>query len=112
MSRCLFGVETEYALAPVEHRGSTLERILELTREHVTCLPGVRGSDFFLANGSRLYIDCGEHPELATPECTDPTEVVRYILAGDAILAELVGMIELPGGSKPFLFKGLLPSAR
>ncbi len=106
MTRCLFGVETEYALAPHEHRRNCLEQLIELAREKLAHLPGVRGCDLFLANGSRLYIDCGEHPELATPECTTPYEVVRYVLAGDALLSDLIDRIELPDGAKPFLFKG------
>jgi len=105
MPRCLFGVETEYALGPAEHRGFILEKLLELAREKLRHLPGVRGCDLFLANGSRLYVDCGEHPELATPECTTPSEVVRYVLAGEMILDDLVSQIRLSGESRPFLSK-------
>jgi proteasome accessory factor A len=106
VATCLFGVETEYALAPSEHRMVCLGRLLEIARDRLPHVPGNRGNDLFLANGSRLYLDCGEHPELATPECTTPSEVVRYVLAGELILDDLVGRIELPGGAKPFLFKG------
>src|SRR3954465_13575584 len=26
----------------------------------------------YLENGARFYLDCGDHPEYATPECTPP----------------------------------------
>ena len=82
MTGCLLGVETEYGLAPSEQRAVCLGRLLQLARE-LRHVPGLLGSDLFLANGARLYVDCGEHAELATPECTTPAEVVRYILAGE-----------------------------
>ena len=82
MTGCLLGVETEYGLAPSEQRTVCLGRLLQLARE-LPHVPGLLGSDLFLANGARLYADCGEHAELATPECTTPAEVVRYILAGE-----------------------------
>ena len=43
----------------------------------------------FLGNGSRLYLDCGGHPELATPEVSNPWDAARYVLAGERILANL-----------------------
>jgi proteasome accessory factor A len=40
----------------------------------------------FLPNGACLYLDVGGHPEFCTPECADPKDLVRYVLAGDVIL--------------------------
>lgn len=34
---------------------------------------------------ARLYVDCG-HPELATPEVSNPWDAVRYTIAGKRIL--------------------------
>ena len=62
---------------------------MEEVRRELIHLRDFRGNGVFLENGSRLYIDCGEHPELATPECTNPREVVSYILAGEHILEGL-----------------------
>ncbi|MFW6162292.1 MAG: proteasome accessory factor PafA2 family protein [Planctomycetota bacterium] len=90
----LFGIETEYAFAPLGPAGKTVprERVLDLffqvARERLCFLPG-HGYDLHLANGSRLYLDCGLHPELCTPECANPWDVVRYVKAGEQILTEI-----------------------
>lgn len=44
----------------------------------------------FLSNGARLYVDIGEHPEYAGPECLNLADVVAQDLAGDAIIQDLV----------------------
>lgn len=43
----------------------------------------------YLENGARLYVDCGEHPEYATPECATPQELLAADCAGIAILASM-----------------------
>ncbi|MPY94419.1 MAG: proteasome accessory factor PafA2 [Acidimicrobiia bacterium] len=43
----------------------------------------------YLENGARLYVDCGEHPEYATPECSTPQELLAADCAGMAILATM-----------------------
>ena len=91
MARQLFGIETEYALSVIPKSGSSrgnenaARELLELAkaRPHV---PGLRSSGLFLGNGSRFYVDCGAHPELATPECTNPWDAVRYVQAGERML--------------------------
>ncbi len=100
----LIGVETEYALTGKRQRGILLQQLMDLAGERIVHLRGAGAHDLYLRNGSRLYIDCGGHPELSTPECTGPGEAVRYILAGDKILADL--MRELgANGSGATLFK-------
>src|SRR5262249_13043768 len=90
----LFGLETEYAFAAFDPAGGrassshVLQRLMDAVRNLVPTLADRRShGGMFLANGSRLYIDCG-HPELATVECTTPDELVRYILAGDRLLSD------------------------
>src|SRR5690606_34750528 len=39
-------------------------------------------------NGARVYLDCGDHPEYATPECLGPRQLVAADLAGQRVLAE------------------------
>jgi len=95
--RPLFGVETEYALVATDARGHSVgplaaTDLLELAAELPT-LPHREGG-LVLENGGRLYLDHGSHPELATPECTDPADVVRYVAAGEELLAELAGRLE------------------
>ncbi len=49
-----------------------------------------RSSNVFLRNGARLYLDVGSHPEYATPECDDVTELVTHDKAGERILEGLL----------------------
>ena len=90
----LFGVETEYALAgrfpdgtsvPLDH---LLREVMGLATRQLPHLPDGHGG-MFLTNGARLYLDHGGHPELATPECTDPRDLVRQVLAGHRIVEGL-----------------------
>jgi hypothetical protein len=102
----MFGAETEYAVAgqPFGHTDKTVfvRQLMNEARRRLRCLSDRHGSGVFLENGSRFYIDCGLHPELSTPECTTPCEIVRYLLAGDKILVNLVEQIN-PG---ILIFKG------
>jgi proteasome accessory factor A len=49
-----------------------------------------RSSNVFLANGARLYLDVGSHPEYATPECDSIHELVVHDKAGERILEQLL----------------------
>lgn len=96
MSRMLFGMETEYAVhspggsLSESERQAVVWQLIDIAREKLKHV-GDFGGGMFLENGSRLYIDCGQHPELSTPECTDPWQVVRYILAGEKTLLNIAG---------------------
>ncbi|OWY61837.1 Pup--protein ligase, partial [cyanobacterium TDX16] len=48
----------------------------------------------FLANGARLYLDVGSHPEYATPECDSIHDLVVHDKAGERILEQLLGSAE------------------
>src|SRR4029078_10381127 len=49
-----------------------------------------RSSNVFLRNGARLYLDVGSHPEYATPECDNITDLVIHDKAGERILEGLL----------------------
>jgi hypothetical protein len=89
------GFEHEFAFFAAGKRGGVfdravmLERLNAIARETLVHLVGAGESGIFLANSGRLYVDCGEHEEWAGPECTDPSDIVRYILAGEQILVKL-----------------------
>lgn len=92
----LMGLETEYAVVgrsaragPVSVDGLTADFLMAAARERLTGLPESTGAGLFLGNGARLYLDAGSHPEFATPECSDPWEVIRYVRAGERILGDL-----------------------
>ncbi len=92
----LLGIETEYALSASgdvsawNNRERLAAALLALARKQIPNLPDWNAPGIYLQNASRLYIDCGAHPELSTPECTSPADVVRYALAGERILVELM----------------------
>jgi proteasome accessory factor A len=100
VSEALFGVETEYAFTHFDKNGRAmprelgLERMLHFARNRLESLPDGATPGVYLANGSRLYIDTGNHPEVSTPECCEPKEVVRYIRAGEQILVRFSENLE------------------
>src|ERR671927_1560373 len=49
-----------------------------------------RSSNVFLRNGARLYLDVGSHPEYATAECDNLTQLVTHDRAGERVLEDLL----------------------
>ncbi len=90
MPGILLGVESEYALSGNRHKEDLMNQLMSLMKQNIPFLRGGGDWDLFLENGARFYVDYGCHPEMSTPECRTPTELVRYILAGERILADLV----------------------
>ena len=113
MSHSLFGVETEYACVPVvftdanDEVGTVPDQLMDLARRTLVHLPDRRSPGMFLGNGARFHVDCGSHPEYATPECDNPWDVVRHVLAGDCILASLAADVasNTPSGDDVLVFK-------
>ncbi len=98
----LFGMETELAFAAWRRSdggdislSGHLSRLFLLARERLVALPESVGPGMFLANGARFYLDMGAHPEICTPECQSPADVVRWQLACERILAGLVTELEV-----------------
>ncbi len=95
----LFGQETEYATIGIDAGGKPADQemlvhgLMDLAAKHLPHLRGGGGLDIYLQNGARLYIDCGLHVEVATPECANPWDVVRYVWAGEEILIDLAGRL-------------------
>src|SRR4028118_2211182 len=90
MDRRIFGIENEYGVTCTfegQRRLSPDEVARYLFRRVVSW---GRSSNVFLRNGARLYLDVGSHPEYATPECDDVTELVGHDKAGERILEGLV----------------------
>jgi proteasome accessory factor A len=109
MTERVMGDETEYAAAVSRNGGVKLtphtacSGILGLARTLLTHLPGCGG--MFLENGGRLYQDVGAHPEFCTPEVDNPTDLVRYVLAGEAILRDLARALGKKLKAQVALFK-------
>ncbi|MCO7221528.1 Pup--protein ligase [Klenkia sp. PcliD-1-E] len=90
MDRRIFGIETEYGVTCTfegQRRLSPDEVARYLFRRVVSW---GRSSNVFLRNGARLYLDVGSHPEYATAECDDLTELVVHDKAGERILEGLL----------------------
>jgi len=90
MDRRIFGIETEYGVTCTfkgQRRLSPDEVARYLFRRVVAW---GRSSNVFLANGSRLYLDVGSHPEYATAECDSIEQLVVHDRAGERILEGLV----------------------
>ncbi len=91
MERRIFGLENEYGVTCTlrgQRRLSPDEVARYLFRRVVSW---GRSSNVFLANGARLYLDVGSHPEYATPECDSIHELVVHDKAGERILEQLAG---------------------
>jgi proteasome accessory factor A len=90
MERRIYGLETEYGVTCTlkgQRRLSPDEVARYLFRRVVSW---GRSSNVFLANGARLYLDVGSHPEYATPECDSVAEVVAHDKAGERLLEQLL----------------------
>ncbi|HUW01049.1 MAG TPA: Pup--protein ligase [Acidimicrobiales bacterium] len=90
MDRRIFGLENEYGVTCTlrgQRRLSPDEVARYLFRRVVSW---GRSSNVFLANGARLYLDVGSHPEYATPECDSIHELVVHDKAGERILEQLL----------------------
>ncbi len=90
MERRIFGLENEYGVTCTlrgQRRLSPDEVARYLFRRVVSW---GRSSNVFLANGSRLYLDVGSHPEYATAECDSIHELVAHDKAGERILEQLL----------------------
>ncbi|HJT37115.1 MAG TPA: Pup--protein ligase [Actinomycetota bacterium] len=94
MERRIFGLENEYGVTCTfrgQRRLSPDEVARYLFRRVVSW---GRSSNVFLENGARLYLDVGSHPEYATPECDDITDLIAHDKAGERILEGLLSAAE------------------
>ncbi len=99
MKNVLFGQETEYFLSVISKEGKQLSKpeVIHLFFDLAKKMPHLRGPHeygLFLV-GRYLYLDCGEHIESATFECTDPWELVNHKLGTEEILAQLTEDVKM-----------------
>ena len=95
LSKRIIGLETEYGVTCVvdgQRRLSPDEVARYLFRKVVVW---GRSSNVFLPNGGRLYLDVGSHPEYATAECDNLSDLVKQDQAGDRIVEELAVSAEI-----------------
>jgi len=94
VQRRIYGLENEYGVTATQrgHRRLSPDEVARYLFRRVVSWG--RSSNVFLANGARLYLDVGSHPEYATPECDDITELVAHDKAGERILEQLLTAAE------------------
>src|SRR5690606_14493740 len=90
MDRRIMGIENEYGVTCTfeGHRRLSPDEVARYLFRKVVAWG--RSSNVFLANGARLYLDVGSHPEYATPECDSIEDLVAHDKAGERILEELM----------------------
>src|SRR6476660_95287 len=90
MQRRIMGIETEFGITCTFHgqRRLSPDEVARYLFRRVVAWG--RSTNVFLRNGSRLYLDVGSHPEYATAECDDLTELVVHDKAGERILEGLL----------------------
>ncbi len=72
----IYGLETEFGFFPDDSEACTVF--------------DSRFDDRFHLNGGRIYFDQLAHPEYATPECTNPLDLVIWDKAGELIVSRLL----------------------
>ena len=114
MAERLFGMEIEYGYAlrgrdPAQRItiSDWADGFMTAARDRLPRhLPSMEGAGIFLENGARFYVDCS-HPEMTTPECANPWDVVRYMLAGERMLTAVAEEMKRrePALTEVLLFK-------
>src|SRR3954453_24138426 len=90
MDRRIFGIENEYGgTCTFDDQGRlTPDEVARYLFRKVVSWG--RSSNVLLANGARLYLDVGSHPEYATPECDDIIDLVTHDKAGERVVEGLL----------------------
>ncbi|MFP7365778.1 Pup--protein ligase [Corynebacterium callunae] len=84
-TRRITGTEIEYGITCTDGEARRL-RPDEIARMMFRpIVEKYASSNIFIPNGSRLYLDVGSHPEYATAECDNLTQLINYEKAGDVI---------------------------
>ncbi|MCI7552238.1 MAG: proteasome accessory factor PafA2 family protein, partial [Arcanobacterium sp.] len=91
MTRRILGIETEYGImcSARDGGGPPISAEDAAQRLFAPVLQAQRTTNAYLANGARLYLDVGAHPEYATAECDGVRDLIINDRAGDAILARM-----------------------
>lgn len=92
--RRIMGVETEYGITNVL-KGTRRLGPDEISRQlFAPVVEKYRSSNIYTSNASRLYLDVGAHPEIATAECDSLHQLIAYDRAGDEMVHDLAAQAE------------------
>lgn len=103
------GVETEYGITGKLKAEETARYLFRPLVEKYS------STNIFTRNSSRLYLDVGSHPEVATGECDSIGQLLRHERAGDAMVNDMAitaeAALEQDGiGGHVYLFKNNVDS--
>ncbi|SDS07170.1 Pup--protein ligase [Corynebacterium timonense] len=114
-TRRIMGVETEFGVTAFRDGRPVLspEEVARYLFRPV--VSAHRSSNIFTANGARLYLDVGAHPEYATAECDSVTQLLNHDKAGELTFDRLSRQAEktlaAEGiGGEVYLFKNNVDS--
>ncbi|OZG51545.1 Pup--protein ligase [Pseudoscardovia radai] len=114
--RRIFGIETEYGISVTgAEREPDPGTVAMLMFRPVVA--ATRSTNTYTANGSRLYLDVGSHPEYATAEATRPIDALRMDAAGErtmrrmALDAQELVRSEYGANARVHLYKNNVDSA-
>lgn len=115
LTRRIMGVETEYGITCMDGEVRRLrpDEIAKYLFRPV--VDKYSSSNIFIPNASRLYLDVGSHPEYATAECDNLTQLINAEKAGDVIVnrmaVEAEAALAREGiGGQVYLFKNNVDS--
>lgn len=114
--RRVFGIETEYGVsvtgvAQDVEAGTVAREMFRPVYERVG------GTNTYTANGSRLYLDVGAHPEYATAEAARPRDAALVDTAGERVMRSLAAAAQdalrgtLGEGARVHVYKNNVDSA-
>lgn len=95
--RRIMGIETEYGVAfRPDPSGHSRQLSPDEVARHLyrPLREAFSSTNIFTRNAGRLYLDVGDHPEYATPECDSVTQLIDYHIAGDLLVTELANSAE------------------
>ncbi len=92
--RRIMGLETEYGITNVLDSARRLGPE-EIARQlFAPVVEAHRSTNIYTDNASRLYLDVGAHPEIATAECDSLHQLLAYDRAGDMMVHGLAAKAE------------------
>ncbi len=110
----IYGIENELAVVLQNSDGSWKEvpsgytkRQCRYVRDNTSVYTYVEPAKLWHTNGACTYVDTGEHPEHATPECFLVKDAVLYAKAGELLMGGIFSK-PLSDGSRIVLFKNNL----
>ncbi len=92
-----FGFDVEFTAGPVKDLSGDADvprKVLENRLKRMNEVPGLflgasSGDRAWLQNGSSVYLDTGDHPEMASAECRSPKDAARWNKAGEEIMKRI-----------------------